>query len=323
LLLASPAFALSELKHTVCPSGCDYSSLNAAITHIEGSHANLVTADVYANVEISGDWTSSPDTTVVDMSGITTDATRFLSIYTTGDAVHDGTYGGNAKAYSLEVGGTGNIFTSTDVRYLRVYGLQFKQTTTSNTHGASLITYGASDIRFYGNILKGVLSGGATGIGAIVAYGSNASSVHYIYNNIIYDWINGGATCRGIWASGTNGNVYTYNNTFHNDYVGVHNAGSGATIYSYNNGFASVSTTYSGTVSGKTGDSTTTPTFVSEGGDDFHLQSSDTTWKDQTSDQSSGLFTDDIDFETRTGSWDIGADEYVSAGAAGRVIMVY
>ena len=41
---------------------------------------------------------------------------------------------------------------------------------------------------------------------------------------------------------------------------------------------------------------------------DFHLHSSDTTAKDAGTDLS-GTFTDDIDGDTRSGTWDIGADE--------------
>jgi hypothetical protein len=285
----------------------------------------LVTADVYANVEISGDWTSSPDTTAVDMSGITTDATRYLSIYTTGDAVHDGTYGGNAKAYRLEVGGTSNPFQSVGVLYIRIYGLQVKlDNPTENSHTAMNINSYQGDSRIHNNVITFYCSNTSlNGFQGIITY-TTSSGVTYVYNNIIYDFVNGAQTgLRGVSSNGTAGNTYTYNNTIQNTYVGIRNSGGGASVASANNGFSSVTTTYSGTVGDKTGDSTTTPTFVSEAGDDFHLAAGDTTWKDQTSDQSSGLFSDDIDFETRTGSWDIGADEYVSAGAAGRVIMVY
>lgn len=41
-----------------------------------------------------------------------------------------------------------------------------------------------------------------------------------------------------------------------------------------------------------------------------------------TNDPGTGLFSDDIDGVTRSGTWDIGADEYVSAGAARRIIFI-
>jgi len=55
--------------------------------------------------------------------------------------------------------------------------------------------------------------------------------------------------------------------------------------------------------------------FVDAANGDFHLLSTDTGAKDYgLSDPGSGLYSDDIDGQTRSGSWDIGADEYVAAG---------
>ena len=54
-------------------------------------------------------------------------------------------------------------------------------------------------------------------------------------------------------------------------------------------------------------------TFVNTATDDYHLGSADAGAKDYGTDLS-GTFDDDIDFVVRTGSWDIGFDEYVSAG---------
>ena len=54
-----------------------------------------------------------------------------------------------------------------------------------------------------------------------------------------------------------------------------------------------------------------TPSFVSAPSD-LHLSSSDTAWKDQGGDLSADsrfALTIDGDGETRTGTWDIGADE--------------
>jgi hypothetical protein len=57
--------------------------------------------------------------------------------------------------------------------------------------------------------------------------------------------------------------------------------------------------------------------FVDEDGDDFHLNASDTVAKNKGTDLSGDSylpFSDDIDGQTRSGTWDIGADEYVAAG---------
>jgi len=52
-------------------------------------------------------------------------------------------------------------------------------------------------------------------------------------------------------------------------------------------------------------------TFENEESDDFHLGATDTLAKDNGV-SLSGIFTDDIDGDTRSGAWDIGADEYVA-----------
>jgi hypothetical protein len=58
-------------------------------------------------------------------------------------------------------------------------------------------------------------------------------------------------------------------------------------------------------------------TFTFAGASDYHLASTDAGARDYgVSDPGSGLFADDIDGETRSGSWDIGSDEYVAAGGA-------
>ncbi|MEA2007005.1 MAG: hypothetical protein U9O20_02480, partial [Patescibacteria group bacterium] len=44
---------------------------------------------------------------------------------------------------------------------------------------------------------------------------------------------------------------------------------------------------------------------------DFHLQSTDTELKDAGTDLTLEGFSDDIDGDTRSGDWDIGADEMI------------
>lgn len=55
-------------------------------------------------------------------------------------------------------------------------------------------------------------------------------------------------------------------------------------------------------------------TFVGEGSENWHLAVGDAGAKDYgKTDPGSGKFSDDIDGETRSGSWDIGMDEYILA----------
>ena len=53
LLFTTNVYASSQLLHTVCSSGCDYTTLDGAVDHLATSHANLVTSDVYADIEIT------------------------------------------------------------------------------------------------------------------------------------------------------------------------------------------------------------------------------------------------------------------------------
>lgn len=54
-------------------------------------------------------------------------------------------------------------------------------------------------------------------------------------------------------------------------------------------------------------------TFVNAAGDDWHLASTDTGAKGfGTADPGSGLFSDDVDGQTRGATWDIGFDQYVA-----------
>ena len=59
-----------------------------------------------------------------------------------------------------------------------------------------------------------------------------------------------------------------------------------------------------------------TPTFVNLTTHDLHLSASDTVAKDQGEDLSGEYFSDDIDGVTRTGTWDIGADEFLASSTA-------
>src|SRR5574343_565781 len=107
----------TELKHTVKPSGGDFTSLDAAIDHLVASHANLVGSDNYATIEIDGTW-SSADTAAVALAGITTDATRYLHIYTTAAARHDGKW--DTGAYMLYVANNSAITKAVGCDFVRI-----------------------------------------------------------------------------------------------------------------------------------------------------------------------------------------------------------
>jgi hypothetical protein len=113
----------TELKHTVKPSGGDFTTLSAALAHLGTTHANLVGSDVYATIEIDGTW-SSADTTAISMPNLTGDATRYLSIYTTATARHDGKW--DTGAYMLSVANASALTfgNSVNMTHIRIDGLQ-------------------------------------------------------------------------------------------------------------------------------------------------------------------------------------------------------
>ena len=71
----------SRLYKTVKPSGGDYTTLSACVN---ANEKDLTSSDEYFDIEIDGDWTSTgADTTNVLFDTYTTDATRYINVYTT------------------------------------------------------------------------------------------------------------------------------------------------------------------------------------------------------------------------------------------------
>lgn len=173
----------TELKHTVKPSGGDFTTLDAAIDHLVASHANLVASDNYATIEIDGTW-SSADTAAVTISGLTTDATRYLSIYTTAAARHQGVL--STSYYQLSVSNATAI-TITTAAFVRIDGLQIIKAA-SSANGQACVDY-ASGVAAGSNywlsncILKQAGNNSYREPG--IACG-DADITLYAWNNIVY-----------------------------------------------------------------------------------------------------------------------------------------
>ena len=149
----------TELKHTVKPSGGDYTTLADAIAHLVASHADLVSANLYANIEIDGTWSSADTTAVTIPATILTSATCYLKIYTTAAARHNGTW--DTGAYMLTpTNAAPGVLSIGAVDYLRMDGLQLSNLSPSASDRNVLIwsanlTDGANDIRISNCIAKG------------------------------------------------------------------------------------------------------------------------------------------------------------------------
>lgn len=306
LFFSTLAFG-ADFTKTVKPSGGDYTSLEACMNANEQD----LTGVGIMTVEIDGTW-SSADTTAVTIHNYTTDATHYINIYTTSAARHQGVY--SASYYRLYPNTT-TIVIDISEDYVTINGLQFR----GYWNGYTIM-----QIRNNNNTIKNnIFYDNDNGQGI---YLSDGTANTYIYNNLFYDILDSALYCS--WNTGIT-SAYIYNNTFYGCTNGIVNGKSGSTAPLLKNNLCNGNgTDYSGTFSASSvnniSEDTTSPneayrskavTFENEAGDNFHLSSSDTNAKDAGVDLS-GVFTTDIDGQTRSGTWDIGADEYVAAAGA-------
>lgn len=303
----------SRLLHTVKPTGGDFTTLSAAIEHLKSVHSNLVADNVYADIEIDGDWSGGADTTQVALnSSLSTDSSRYVHIYTTPNARHTGEW--DTSKYILSC--TNQTAISLGRDNIRVTGLQIEVTENRGEfYTSSCIAESwdwISNAKFDRNIFK-INCNGNNGAYGIYLNNPYISGTDIRIQNCIFiggtgTWVN-----HGIYIYGGNdvASLYIYNSTFKDLLCGVsHEGNTNTTVYVKNCGFINCTDDLNGTISTTT-NSTSTPTLAS--GKSFHLASSDTTWKDQGTDLSSDsgrINSLDIDGQTRFGTWDIGADEW-------------
>lgn len=318
---------VNSIKHA-------FASLNAALAGWHGASyfnsTDLVTKDTVMHIACYRD--SADDTTAVgDTTAVTTDSTRYLRIFTPTDTAtqcnasqrHRGKV--DTSRYRIVTGNGGGGVNITGTKYIRVEGLQIK-CTNSQQDGA---TNSRPALR-----AEHATAGGATYIEQnviqLAQYGADwwgirtgySSSVNRVSNNIVI----GKGSSDGNYGIYGNGTLYAYNNTFYNigtggffiwEYVTLKNnllATVGA-AWEYNPVYTSVTQSYSastGTVSGTGSRSNQTFTFVDAANGDLHLTSGDTGAKGYGTDLSADAnyaITLDIDGATRSGTWDIGADQ--------------
>lgn len=311
----------SQLKHTVMPSGGDFTSFDAAIDHLAASHADLVSADVYADIEIDGTW-SSADTTGVYTGGITTDATRYINVYTTAKARHSGSW--DTGAYILSHSAD-DITIYCEAEVIKIDGLQIIKTHSTNT-GDLFYNTGASNTTISNSIIRRPSTAGS---GRFCTVGTDGRTIK-LYNCIIY----GGGFSNYFYDNWYNGVVTAYSCTFVGaSGVGFNRVGSGTWtlkncyVQSSDTCIASgvtLTTTATSDTSGTLGlrdiaANTTQFINVTAASEDFHLAGTGSALynagTDTSGDSAPFNFTTDIDGDTRS-TWDIGADEYVAAGGA-------
>lgn len=279
---------------------------------------NLVTDGDTHLVHCEG---STADTAQVVIVGWTTGVSNGITVQVDSDKRHDGNW--DTSAYRLSSADTDKIYQIRE-DYVDTTGLQVEITTptnlrtlvhmtaigVANAHNFSYMIIRGNDVDAFA--LRCFVCDDADGIATVYnsllynagnnfsSYGFNSLGTHTVYNVTI-------ANCRrGIRGTGTwteknvlitidGGTECWYNNASHaRDYC----AGNDATANEQ----------------GGTGNRDS-QTFTFVGAEDFHLHADDTgALGHGVTDPGSGLFSDDIDGDTRTVPWDIGFDEFVAIG---------
>jgi hypothetical protein len=305
-----------------------YASLNAALT---ARARNLVTAT--AIDEFICETGGTADTTVVLLSGWTTSASYYIDIKTSSGHRHDGKW--NTAKYRLVGGSNYNHVINVGTNNVRITGLQI-DITSARTEGpiiCGINSEGDANVSqyFIGNIIRGTNATGGT-------QGIRANNSCNIWNNVIYDHLVNIQSLGLSLTPSTGVTQNVYNNTVYGCVEGINVVAYSTGVLNLRNNLCNGNTTdyyseggYTRNSSFNISEDTSSPdasyrskavTFVNEASDDFHLSVSDTNAKDQGTDLS-GTFTTDIDGATRSAPWDIGADEYTSAGSSVAPLAAY
>lgn len=331
---------MATTSATVLKISHAFSSLSAALPSGAGgakgpaylNTTDLVTGNYILNIPCYYD--SGPDTVAVVIANWTTGPNNYLKIYTPNNTTtevnlsqrHWGKW--NNNKYRLEV--TDDFALQISVAYVKIDGLQVKAITSSNTDGISRENGPAGTAWISNNIIWGVLSANTYSDG-ICGHNQDANGRLYAWNNIIYGYLydTGNINQGGIYCDA--GYCNAYNNTVYGSNIGfVHNGGAYTVKnnISYNNqtgygvwggAFAASSTNNLSGPSqtdapGSNPRNAVTVSFVNASSSNLHLSTGDAGAKDHGVNLSSNpdiSFNTDIDGQTRTGTWDIGADEYV------------
>lgn len=274
-------------------------------------HATAGTAD-----------TSNP-TTIEPVSGST------LTLKTPVAYRHDGKW--DTSTYRLSLG-PGNLLTIWD-NFPRgsiiLEGLQFEKTSVTANYDPILAVTDVEGLSISKCIFKGANS--STYRERLVSLFTRANNI-YIWNNLFYNVNNiVDHIANSVFRFETDENIYFYNNTCIGGSRFFYGSGT-ETIIGKNNIFYDQGDSIQGTwdtVNSETNssDQSTIPSnnsndrvsqtfsFTDSANDDYSLTSSDSGARDHGTDLSSDSnlsFSDDIEGNSRSGTWDIGAYEYTA-----------
>jgi hypothetical protein len=318
---------------TIKPSGGDYTSLS---NWEAGRQADLTATD--------SEWAecyAMEDATAVTISGWTTTSTNRIRIYCASGHGHEGSWSDSKYRLVVSVAG-GGVISQTE-NYVTLDGLQIYNTASDRPCGIIFNAGTFTNANNLTEVSRCILRGtpNTSTFDATLSHGgirtNNLSSdrlILHVSNSVFYGWKNGaggsGLMC-GIEMRAYLGTGKFYNCTIHDCEVGIRQNSSTVTIK--NTIFSgcisidasgTVADTYCATTSNNTKGLNPSGTgnrfsqtfsFTDAANGDFRLLSSDTGAKDHGADLSGDApaVTVDIKGESRTGTYDIGADEYIAS----------
>jgi hypothetical protein len=294
-------------------SGTDYTSLSAWEA---GEQRNLVTADEIAIAKCRST-SGTADTTAVLIDGWTTDSTRYIKIWTdlTESFRHNGKW--DDSKYRLIVDDAVALYNTES--YVTIDGIQCRRTYTSSQYGnvVSNNVYTTAETLISNCIIDG---DGNYNYG--LSIGGNSGHTCYVWNTIVYN------TGRIAFDVGADPVAYAYNCTAakvsgaYNGFEYFAECKNCIAVDIDGSDFSNCTTV--DYCAGDDGTGTNAQTldssnnyeneFVDYSNDDYHLVSGSVCVGNGTDDPGSGLYSDDIDGDSRSSTWDIGADEYVAGG---------
>lgn len=346
LVTATGTTPIATTTATVASIKRAFASLSAAISGSNNaSHmntSNLVTGNYVLNISCYYD--GSPDTTsLVVPNSYVTRPSNYINIFTPISTStqanlsqrHTGKW--TSTAYQLVYTGSAAGVIDIYANYTRITGLQIRHTPTNNysrTIRMDSMTGSGGYVVLDSNIIDGRVSGRTNpeGIGQTSAA---ANPTVVVTNNIIYGFNNGNSGGTGITV--TSGTGFIYNNTVWNSYNSYgFGWNSGTVIYLKNNiaqndttgyysGGATIDPSSTNNLSGHSDAPGSNPitsaavvfaSIASTTVPDLHVSLLDTFARGQGANLSADAnypFYWDVDNQTRSGSgsWSVGADEYI------------
>lgn len=304
-----------------------YTTAQNAMTDIAADYPSFVASDVVVTVNCRG---VAADTSELDITGITTDATRYIQFISDASSRHSGVW--STSDYRIANGG---YEAAVRIRnnFARVEFIQIEQNKTgagggTPASGIAIDISGATSGFVYigNNIFR--YTGDYTNQDAVAVrdtFNETSGVTKVFVNNLAYDW-KGGFYLR----TQPTGQSFGYNNTCYSNQSGsacftYRPYGAGGTMDVINNiangtltGYDTDTGSSTLTTNNNISEDTTSPNvayrslpviFVNEGADNFDLDVSDTSAQGEGVDLSAATqgFSIDIREATRGATWDIGA----------------